>query len=137
MKRTMIMAAVSLFSVAVAAAEPWRFKAGNREMRIFIEADLYEESVDVPGMDWFGPLNGFVSGNGLYGVWAITSVKKMNDKEALVHFSNDLGSETQAVRLTWQNDSTLFLEQKGGTTFKRVEGKKLVKLPGSFTLKRQ
>ena len=136
MKRTMIIAAISLFSGAVAAAEPWKFRAGNNEMNLYIEADLYEESVDVPGMEWFGPLNGYICGSGIYGVWAVTSVKKCSNKEAVVHFSNALGSETQAARLIWQNDSTLLLEQKGGTTFKRVEGKKLVKLPGSFTLKR-
>lgn len=133
----MIIAAISLFSGVAMAAGPWKFKAMNGDMNLFVEADLYEESVEVPGMEWFGPLNGYIHGRGLYGLWAITSVKKLSDKEAVVHFSNDLGSETQAVRLTWQNDSTLLLEQKDGTTFKRVEGKKLVKLPGSFTLKRK
>lgn len=137
MRKIMIFAAISLFSGAAAAAGPWKFRAQNGDMNLYVEADLYEESVEVPGMEWFGPLNGYIHGCGIYGVWAITSVKKLSDKEATVHFSNDLGSETQAVRITWQNDSTLLLEQKGGTTFKRVEGKKLVKLPGNFTLKKR
>lgn len=137
MKKTMIIAAVSLFSGVARAAEPWKFKAENPQMNLYLEADLYQESVEVPGMEWFGPLNGYVNGRGIYGVWAVTSVKKLSDKEAVVHFSNDLGSETQTVRLTWTNDSTLLFEQKDGTTLKRVEGKKLVKLPGSFTLKKQ
>ncbi|MDE5980929.1 MAG: hypothetical protein K2F69_03175 [Bacteroidaceae bacterium] len=132
MKKKTLIAVISFLSTTIGAAEPWKFKAENREMNLTIEADLYEESIEVPGLEMFGPLNGYVSGRGIYGVWAITGVKKVNDNEAVVHFSNDLGSETQAVRLVWENDSTLLLEQKGGTTFKRVENKKLVKLPAKI-----
>lgn len=132
MKKKTLIAVISFLSTTIVAAEPWKFKAENREMNLTIEADLYEESIEVPGLEMFGPLNGYVSGRGIYGVWAITGVKKVNDNEAVVHFSNDLGSETQAVRFVWENDSTLLLEQKGGTTFKRVENKKLVKLPAKI-----
>lgn len=132
MKKKMLIAVISFLCGTAVAAGPWKFKTENRDMNLVIEADLYEESVEVPGLEMFGLLNGYMGGRGIYGVWAITGVKKITDNEAIVHFSNDLGSETQAVRLTWENDSTLLLEQKGGTTFKRVENKKLVKLPAKI-----
>lgn len=137
MKKSIIIAVAVVLSVVATAAEPWKFKAENKEMGLIVEMDLYKESVEVPGYEWFGPLHGYIDGKGIYGVWAVTSVKKVSDSEAVVHFSNDLGSETQTARLTWKSDSTLLLEQKGGTTFKRVANKKFVKLPADIVFEKK
>lgn len=61
----------------------------------------------------FGPMNGYMNGN-VYGIWMITSSKIENEKTATFRLSNDLGSETQEVKLTVENDSTYLLEQQGG-----------------------
>ncbi len=97
--------------------------------------DLYEESVDVPGMEMFGPMNGYLAGRGVYGVWMVTSCEVQSDSRAELHLSNDLGSETQRVRLTLTDGGECLFEQVGGCTIKKAENHKLVKLPSKFTLK--
>ena len=79
--------------------------------KFYLHLDLYEESVNVPGMEMFGPMNGYMNGN-VYGIWMITSSKIENEKTATFRLSNDLGSETQEVKLTVENDSTYSLEQQ-------------------------
>lgn len=90
----------------------------DRENKIYLHLDLYEESINVPGMEMFGPMNGYMNGN-VYGIWMITSSKIENEKTATFRLSNDLGSETQEVKLTVENDSTYSLEQQGGTVIKK------------------
>ena len=87
-------------------------------------------------MEMFGPMNGYMNGN-VYGIWMITSSKIENEKTATFRLSNDLGSETQEVKLTVENDSTYSLEQQGGTVIKKVVNKKLVKIPRNLTFKLQ
>ena len=99
-----------------------------------LKLDLYEESIDVPGMELFGPMNGYLAGKGVYGTWMVTSFQIKNDKEATLRLSNDQGSETQSILLTWQNDSTYLMELQNGVVVKKVVNKKLVKIPAKITL---
>ncbi len=117
------------------AQEIWKFKAESQTEKISLNIDLYNESIDVPTMEMFGPMNGYIQGKGVYGVWMVTSLKIKSDKEATVHLSNDLGSETQAVRLTLQNDSVCTFEQIDGNVIKKVVGRKLVKIPKKIELR--
>ena len=114
--------------------DAWKLKLYCDEEKINMVLDLYEESVEVPGMEMFGPMNGYMNGN-IYGVWTVTSCKIVNDKRAVVSFSNDLGSETQKVTLTQTTDSTWTAKLEGTTVVKRVVNKKLVKISPTFNLK--
>jgi hypothetical protein len=93
---------------------------------------LHEESIEVPGMEMFGPMNGYLGGN-IYGVWAVTSFKIKKDK-AILRLSNDLGSETQEAELTQTSDSTYTLKLLGSTVVKRAEGRKLVKITSTLKM---
>ena len=116
---------------SVCANEPWRLNLTSQvEEGINLRLDLYEESIDVPGMEMFGHMNG----KGIYGVWMVTSFKIESEREAILRLSNDQGSETQSIRLTTLSDSTYQAELQGGVVMKKVEGKKLVKLPSRLTL---
>lgn len=84
----------------------------------------------------FGPMNGYINGD-IYGVWTITSSEIINDKQAKLRLSNDLGSETQEALLTLQGDSICKMELKGGVVVKRVVGKKLVKIDSVQEFKKQ
>lgn len=126
MKKT-ILAAMLLSSLTIMADGPWKFSMKTEKSKINLNIDLYDESIEVPGMDMFGPMNGYISGN-IYGIWAVTSHEIINEKQAKLRLSNDLGSETQEVLLTLQGDSICKMELKGGVVVKRVEGKKLVKI---------
>lgn len=108
-------------------AKPWKVALECAKEGTLLTIDLYEETVDVPGMDMFGPMNGYLGGK-IFGVWMITSFKVENETQATIKLSNDLGSETQTCLLTIQPDSTYLLELKGGVVVKRVVGKKLEKV---------
>lgn len=108
-------------------AEPWKKRLYCDDQKIRLYMDLYDETVDVPGMSDFGPMNGYLGGN-IYGTWMITSFQIKSDSKATLHLSNDFGSETQEAQLTCQGDTIYTLELKGSTVVKRVDGKKLVKI---------
>lgn len=88
-------------------------------------------------MEMFGPMFGYLNGN-IYGIWSATSAKVIDDKNATIRFSNDLGSETQEVLLTLNDDSTYTFKQVDGVVIKKVVKKKLVKIPQvlEFKIKR-
>ena len=103
---------------------------------IQLHIDLYDETIRVPGMEMFGPQNGYLGGN-IYGIWTVTSFKIQNDKTATIKLSNDLGSETQKATLTQESDSIYVLHVDGTNVVKRAVGRKLVKIPSEFRMKLQ
>ena len=108
------------------AGKPWKLSLTDPKEKITLDIDLYEESIDVPGMEMFGPMNGYLGGN-IYGVWTVTSFQIKKDK-AILRLSNDMGSETQEAELTQTSDSTYTLKLLGSTVVKRAEGRKLHKI---------
>ncbi len=137
MKNRALLSVVLLLSIALRAGEPWKLQLTNKEEQVDLKLDLYEESIDVPGMELFGPMNGYLAGKGVYGTWMVTSFQIKNDKEATLRLSNDQGSETQSILLTWQNDSTYLMELQNGVVVKKVVNKKLVKIPAKITLNKK
>ncbi len=129
-----LLCALLLASSATQAAEPWKLSLYNQAEEVEVHIDLYEETIDVPGMDMFGPMNGYIGGKGVYGKWMVTSFNIKDDKSATLRVSNDLGSETQSVLLTWQNDSTYMMELQGGVVIKKAVNRKLVKIPAKIQL---
>lgn len=118
------MAAANLW-----ADGPWKCQLECTQEKVDMVIDLYEESVDVPGMSMFGPMNGYINGKGVYGVWMVTSFEIKSDSEAIIRFSNDLGSDTQNVRLTRKEDGSYLAELTGTVYIKKVvNGKKLEKI---------
>ncbi len=108
------------------AEEPWRLHLVEPDEKIVLKLDLTEESIEVPGMEMFGPMHGYLGGN-IYGVWMVTSFEIKKNK-AILRLSNDLGSETQEAELTQTSDSTYTLRLLGSTVVKRAEGRKLYKI---------
>lgn len=135
MKHILSLLLVSFcFCSALQAQGPWKVKLHCPEEDILLHIDLYEESINVPGMDMFGPMNGYLGGN-IYGVWSVTSFRIQDDKVATLRLSNDLGSETQKATLTQQSDSIYVLHFDGLNVVKRAVGKKLVKIPSDLKMK--
>lgn len=136
MKQTKtLFAALFYLATTSNAAQPWKLFLVNPEEGVKMKIDLYEETVNVPGMDMFGPMNGYMAGKGIWGTWMVTSFTIESDKQATLRFSNDQGSETQAVCLTQQTDSTYLMELQGGVVVKKVVNKKLQKLPPKMFLR--
>lgn len=114
------------------AEDPWKLDLIDRNKNITLKINLDEECIEVPGMEAFGPMHGYLGGN-IYGIWAVTSFR-INNKKAILRLSNDLGSETQEVELTQTTDSTYQLKLVGTTVIKRVEGHKLHKISPTLTM---
>lgn len=123
-----------LHFTSMAAQETWKMRLTCPEEKINVVLDLYKESVVVPTMEEFGPMNGYMNGN-IYGVWTVTSHKIKDNTTATINLSNDLGSETQECLLTQKTDSTWVMKFIGRNVIKRVNGKKLVKIPSELTFK--
>ena len=136
MKRLFFTVLLALCSASVMLAQgPWKLKLFCPEEKVRLHIDLYEESIQVPGMEMFGPMNGYLGGD-IYGVWTITSFEIKDNREATLRVSNDLGSETQRITLTQQTDSTWLMRFEGRNVVKRVNGKKLVKIPSTFLMRK-
>ena len=121
---------------AVVAQQPWKFQLHCPEEKIDLHLDLYEESIEVPGLEAFGPMNGYLDGN-IYGVWYVVGFDIKDDKNATITIANDLGSEDQKLTLTQNSDSTYQLKFLGYNTVKRAQGKKLVKIPSELKMIRK
>jgi len=77
-----------------------------------------------------------MSGN-IYGIWIITSCRIHSDGTATLHLSNDQGADSQTVRLTPQPDNHMNYEAVNGNEIKRVQGRKLVKIPQKLNFVKQ
>lgn len=134
MKRNIAIVFMGLLVGIINAQKPFKRILHDAENNIFLHIDLYEESINVPGMDMFGPMNGYMSGN-IYGVWMVTSFKIEDDKTATIRLSNDQGADTQEAELKVVNDSTYDFRQKDGVVIKKVVGRSLVKIPRDLTFR--
>ena len=121
---------------AVFAEQPWKLRLHCPEEKIDLRLDLYEESIEVPGLEDFGRMNGYMDGN-IYGIWYVVGFDIKDDKHATVTIANDLGSEDQKLTLTQNADSTYQLKFLGYNAVKRAQGKKLVKIPSEFKMIRK
>ena len=139
MKRVFIsiLAALLMAPVMLFGGEPFRGTFVEKNLGLKLVIDLYSESVDVPGMEMFGPLNGYINGTGIYRTWYVSKIRRCDENKAIVHFSNDLGSETQPVELTLNGDSLIHFSEIEGSVMKKSVGKKLVKMQSDFVMKRE
>lgn len=139
MKRVFIsiLAALLMAPVMLFGGEPFRGTFVEKNLGLKLVIDLYSESVDVPGMEMFGPLNGYINGTGIYRTWYVSKIRRCDENKAIVHFSNDLGSETQPVELTLNGDSLIHFREIEGSVMKKSVGKKLVKMQSDFVMKRE
>ena len=133
MRKIIIFIAFFSISGLLFAEGPWKIHLHCPEEKIDLRLDLYEESIDVPGLEAFGPMNGYMDGN-IYGVWYVVGFDIKDDKHATVTIANDLGSEDQKLTLAQTSDSTYQLKFLGYNTVKRAQGKKLVKIPSELIM---
>ena len=121
---------------AMLGQQPWKLQLHCPEEKIDLRLDLYEESITVPGLEAFGPMNGYLGGN-IYGVWYVVGFDIKDDRHATVTIANDLGSEDQKLSLTQISDSTFQLKFLGYNAVKRAQGKKLVKIPSELRMEKR
>lgn len=135
MKKKATLAVALAIATASIGQRPWKVNLQQPEEGINLRLDLYEESIEVPTLEAFGPMNGYLSGN-IYGVWYVVGFDIKDDKHVTLTIANDLGSEDQKLTLTQTSDSTYQLRFLGYNAVKRAQGKKLVKIPTEFVMKK-
>lgn len=133
MKKTITFVTFLCMVMLLRAEGPWKIALHCPEEKIDLHLDLYEESIEVPGFEAFGPMNGYLGGN-IYGVWYVVGFDIKDDKQATITIANDLGSEDQKLTLAQTSDSTYQLKFIGYNAVKRPQGKKLVKIPAELKM---
>lgn len=126
-KSILVFALLTIASTCF-AQQPWKIYLQNKELNLRLNINLYEETISVPSMEMFGPMNGYLGGQ-LANVWTVTSFRIESDDKATLRLSNDLGSETQECTITHENDSTYRLNVKGNQNLRKVVNRKYQKLP--------
>lgn len=140
MKRLFTIIATCLFAAATYAQKehrPFRAYLFNKEYEIFMQINFYEQNINIPGQELYGPLPGYLGKERNSFCWVITSAKLKNDRTAEVAFINDYGSEDFTARLTQLNDSTYELRHLDGSALKVPKNGKWQKIPNLIELKRK
>lgn len=102
--------------------------------KVRINLDMGQESLEVPGMSFLGPVHAYMAGN-IYGVWMLTKGECKNGT-AILRFTNDIGSDAQTVELKPLPDGTYEYRAVGGNAVRRVKGRRLVKIPEVMIMRR-
>ncbi|MCR5069881.1 MAG: hypothetical protein K6A78_08855 [Prevotella sp.] len=139
MSKKWILACLSFFfGTAAFAQEVFKTRILNKEYDVFMQINLYEENVKIPGQDILGETFGYLKKNTDSRVWAITGVEISKDgKKATLEMVNDYGSEDLTAELTMQDDGTYMLKQVEGSTLKVAGKGKWIKLPKILVFNKQ
>lgn len=140
MKRLFTIIVTCLFAAATYAQKehrPFRAYLFNKEYEIFMQINFYEQNINIPGQELYGPLPGYLGKERNTFCWVITSAKLKNDRTAELSFINDYGSEDFTARLTQLNDSTYELRHLDGSALKVPKNGKWQKIPNLIELKRK
>lgn len=140
MKRLFTIMAACLVGMAVYAQKerkPFRAYLANKEFEVFMQINFYEQNIDVPGQELYGPLPGYLGKERNTFCWVITSAKIKDEHTAEVAFINDFGSEDFKARLTQINDSIYELKHLEGSSLKVPKNGKWQKLPTVIEFKRK
>lgn len=107
----------------------------NDEYKVYMDLNLYEENVRVPGQDIFGDVPGYFGAVRDSRKWLITSSKISSNDKATLAIVNDYGSEDLTATLTYNPSSnTYVLRQTGGSRLKIAVDRKWVKIPTELVL---
>lgn len=120
------------------AQEEFKCYIENKEYSVFMQLNLYEETVKIPGQEIFGETYGYLKKTTDPRVWMITGVK-INEKErkATLEIVNDYGSEDLTAELLILDDGSYQLRQLEGSTIKVAGKSKWIKLPKILLFNKQ
>lgn len=107
----------------------------NDEYKVYMDVNLYEANISVPGQDVFGTVPGFFGALRDSRKWLVTDAKIVGKNKAELEIINDYGSEDLTATLTYNpKDNTYVLKQTGGSRLKIVVNRKWLKIPIEIVL---
>lgn len=143
MKKYFLLSALFLMSLLKAAAQssgaeirPFKGTFENREAQLSLVIDLYDTTIEAPGLSFLGKLNGYLAGRGVYGTWLLVD-HKVEGEKATLRLSIDTGADSQTVELTQLSDTTMRYRAIGGNSVKKAHGRKLIKINSEYVLRRK
>lgn len=117
---------------------PFRTYIYNKEYKVFIRLNAYEQNITVPGQEIFGEIAGYFKSDDDGRCWLITSVELAEDgKSALLDIINDYGSEDLSALLSVDENGVYTLKQLEGSTIKIARNKKWVKMPKTLIFEKK
>lgn len=118
-----------------APGKPFHTYIYNKEYMVYLDINLYDNDIKVPGQDIFGNVPGYFGASRDSRKWLITSAKLDGPNKASLDIINDYGSEDLTATLTYDPKlNTYTLRQTGGSRLKIVVSRKWVKIPTEITL---
>lgn len=102
----------------------------SKENGISLHLSLYKDTIEVPGYEFLGKMNGYMIGDkdsNLYGTWLLVS-HKIDGSRAELRFSNDVGSDSQTVLFTCLSDSSFSYRAVNGNVVKKAINRRLYKI---------
>jgi hypothetical protein len=141
MKSTILSILLSLicFSAYSQSDAPFKAYIYNKEYKVYMRINLYDNDIKIPGQEIFGEIGGFLRSDDDSRCWIITSAE-VNEKKktANLEIINDYGSEDLTATLSYNpKDSVYTLKQGAGSTIKIARNRKWVKLPSTMKFKRK
>ena len=139
-KLHLILLFIATAMTVQAQTDSTTFKAQlyNEQLDVEMTINLYDADVEVPNLEFLGPLGGYLSKRRSYSTcWIITDAVLKNNHSAQIEMINESGSEDLTATLVCTSDSTYTFKQGSGSTLKIPKGNKWQKLPACFTLKRK
>ncbi len=124
-----------IFAAKALAQTPFKGRFFCEETKITLNLDLYEESLEAPGLGFLGKVHGYMTGRGVYGTWLVNSFE-IKDKEATLRMSDDMGADSQTIVFTQVSDSIFLYAAKGGNNIRKAQGRKLVKVADTMKFRR-
>ena len=107
----------------------------NDEYKVYMDVNLYEANISVPGQDVFGTVPGFFGALRDSRKWLVTDAKIVGKNKAELEIINDYGSEDLTATLTYNpKDNTYVLKQTGGSRLQIVVNRKWLKIPTEIVL---
>jgi len=108
----------------------------NKEYDVYMRINFYDQDVNVPGQELYGPLPGFLSKTRNSFCWLILSAE-LKGNTATLTMVNDYGSEDLTASLTSESDSLYVLRQLEGSTLKVPKDRKWQKLPKTLEFRKK
>lgn len=129
---------LSMVPTLAQSSRPFCARIYNKEYRVFIRMNAYEQNITVPGQEIFGEMAGYFRSDEDARYWLFTDMELAPDSlSAMISITNDYGSEDLTASLTLQKDGTYKLKQLEGSTLKIARNRKWVKMPKELIFVRQ
>jgi len=140
MKKTIFSILLTICSIGLFAQQKddtFRAYLYNNDYEVFMHINLYDQNIEVPQHELYGPVPGYLGKRHNSFCWVITSCQVMDDKKVELQLINDFGSEDLTATLERRSDSIYVLKQGNGSTIKVPHKGKWRKLPKTLELRRR